>query len=131
MRKHNHGTKLVLAILCAGSLMTAMTSGANPLRRQLERGTIQNIDPQQSTLTVRDARDGSSHSYSWNQDTKFLQQLRRFTRSKAIGVTDLQPGEQVNVFYKHEGDRWLAQKIVVTGNSQTSTDHKGSAETQT
>lgn len=111
--------------------MTAMTSGANPLRRQIERGTIQNIDPQQSTLTVRDARNGSSHSYSWNQDTKFIEQLRRFTRSKAIGATDLQPGEQVNVFYKHEGDRWLASKVVVTGHSQASTDHKGSAETQT
>ena len=130
MRKHNHGTKLVLAILCAGSLMTAMTSGANPLRQQLERGTIQNIDSPQSTLTVRDARNGSSHSYSWNQDTKFLQQLRRFTRSKAIGVTDLQPGEQVEVFYKHEGDRSLAQKVVVTGHNEPSTDHKGSAETQ-
>ena len=85
MRKHNHGTKLAVAILCAGSLMTAMTSGANPLRRQIERGTIQTIDPQQSTLTVRDSRNGSSHSYSWNQDTKFLEQLKRFTRSKAIG----------------------------------------------
>ena len=131
MRKHNHGPKLVLAILCAGSLMTAMTSGANPLRRQIERGSIQNIDPQQSTLTVRDARNGSSHSYSWNQDTKFLQQLKRFTRSKAIGATDLQPGEQVNVFYKHEGERGLASKVVVTGPGQPSTNHNGSAETQT
>jgi hypothetical protein len=65
--------KSIVGILCAGSLMAAMTSAANPFRRQIERGTIQNIDPQQSALTVRDAHNGSTHSYMWNQDTKFLQ----------------------------------------------------------
>jgi hypothetical protein len=133
MRKHIHVTKSIVGILCAGSLMAAMTSAANPFRRQLEQGTIQNIDPQQSTLTVRDARNGSTHSYMWNQETKFLQHPKDstiFTRSKAIGAADLKSGEQVDVFYKQEGGHTLARKVVVTNDGQASGGHKESAETQ-
>jgi len=131
MRKH--ATKSITGILCAGSLMVAMTAAANPFRRQIEQGTIQNIDPQQSTLTVRDARNGSTHSYVWNQDTKFLQHPKgstMFTRSKAIGAADLKSGEQVDVLYKQEGGHTLARKVVVTNDGQTSGSHKESAGTQ-
>jgi len=133
MRKHIHVTQSILGILCAGSLMAAMTSAANPFRRQIEQGTIQSIDPQQSTLTVRDARNGSTHNYVWNQDTKFLQHPKGssiFTRSKTIGATDLKSGEQVDVLYKQEGGQTLARKVVVTNDGQTSGGHKESAETQ-
>ena len=131
MRKHI--TKSIVGILCAGSLMAAMTSAANPFRRQIEQGTIQNIDPQQSTLTVRDARNGSTHSYMWNQDTKFLQHPKgstMFTRSKVIGAADLKSGEQVDVLYKQESGHTLARKVVVTNDGQTSGSHKESAQTQ-
>ena len=120
MRKQIDKAKLILAILCAGTVMAALSVAANPFGGHSERGTIQNIDPQQSTLTVRDAHNGSSHGYTWNQDTKFLQQEGTW-RSKAIKPADLQPGENVNVFYKREGDRSLARKVVVvTRHSQTS-----------
>jgi len=121
--------KSIVGILCAGSLMAAMTSAANPFRRQIERGTIQNIDPQQSALTVRDAHNGSTHSYMWNQDTKFLQHPKGST-AKTIGAADLKSGEEVEVFYKQESGQTLAWKVVVTNDGQASSDHKGSAQTQ-
>jgi hypothetical protein len=121
--------KSIVGILCAGSLMAAMTSAANPFRRQIERGTIQNIDPQQSALTVRDAHNGSTHSYMWNQDTKFLQHPKGST-AKTIGAADLKSGEEVEVFYKQESGQTLAWKVVVTNDGQASSDHKGPAQTQ-
>lgn len=131
MRKHVR--KSIVGILCASSLIAAMTSAANPFQRQIERGTIQNVDPQQSTLSVRHAHNGSTHSYTWNQDTKFLQHPSHsslFTRSKAIGAADLKSGEQVDVFYKQESGRTLAWKVVVTNEGQVSSDHNKSAQTQ-
>ena len=107
-----------------------MTSAANSFGRQSERGTIETVDPQQHTLTVRDGHNGSIHTYAWNTSTAFLQHTRPLSRSRSIGVAEVKPGEQVNVYYKHEGDSWLARKVVVTGNSQASLPRKGGVETQ-
>jgi hypothetical protein len=121
--------KLILAALCAGTVMAALTVAANPFGGHSERGTIQNIDPQQNTLTVRDAHEGSTHGYVWNQDTKFLQQQGTW-RSRAITSADLKQGEQVNILYRREGDRSLARKVVVvTRHSQTSRS-RATAESQ-
>jgi hypothetical protein len=115
----------ILGILCVGTIAAALPVAASPLRQHTERGIVQSVDPQQSTLTVRDAPNGPDHSYTWDQNTKFVERLGLF-RSHAIGVSDVKPGEQARVVYKHQGNRSVARKIVVTGGKQ----HKQSAQLQ-
>jgi hypothetical protein len=130
MRKQIPGRELMLTLLCAGALLTTMTSGANPFHRQSERGTIETIDPQQHTLTVRDAHTGLLHAYTWNESTSFMHHPGVWSRSRTIGAADVKSGEHVNIFYKHDGDNWIAQKVVVTDNSHESIPRKGGVETQ-
>jgi hypothetical protein len=129
MKKHIALMGLVLPMFCAGPVAVNSASAAN-LLRHAERGTVQSVDMQSDTLTIRDARHGFLRNYTWNQDTKFVEHPRIFSRSRPTAAAELKPGEHVKVFYKHEGDQWMARKIVVTAKSHAAPAPKGTGETK-
>src|SRR5262245_49811279 len=109
-----HSTKVILVALCAASLIGAEAFAAKAKQSLHERGTIQSINVQDKTLTVKKSHSTTQQVFVWNETTKFLERGHGADKSKTVTAGDLKAGEQVNIHYEKEVDHLVAKVIAIT-----------------
>jgi hypothetical protein len=109
-----HSTKVIVATLCAASLMGAAAFASNAKRSLHERGTIDSVNAQDKTLTVKKAHSATPQVFVWNDATKFLERGHAPDKSKTVTADQLKAGEQVSIRYEKEADHLVAKVIAIT-----------------
>ena len=121
MKSIIYSSRVILATLCAASLMGATALAANTEHSSSERGTIASIDASAKTLTVKDRHSQTEQIFVWNDATKFLEKDHRLSKSRPATANDLKEGEYVRISYQKADNQMVAKTVVITPQHQKAT----------
>ena len=109
-----HSSKSILPILSAASLTGATVFAANAESTASDRGTIEKVDPQAKTLTLKSKHGKAEEVFVWNDSTKFLEKDQRLSKSHPATAADLKQGEEIRISYHKENHQMVAKSVVIS-----------------
>jgi hypothetical protein len=79
-------------------------------------GTISDVKP--DTIVVRTETSSSPTSYSYTKSTTYVDD-----KGSPVSIETVKSGMPVTVYYTREGDRMIANRVVVRKTTTTTTEH--------
>jgi hypothetical protein len=107
-------TKIASTSLLAAGLLSVTAFSRNPDRVMADRGTIDSVNTANKVLEITEAKSKQPQTFSWNQDTRFLERDHLWNRSKPIMADQLRPGEPVRVRYQKQNAQLVAKTVVIS-----------------
>ncbi|MBF0101660.1 MAG: hypothetical protein HQK77_12210 [Desulfobacterales bacterium] len=87
-------------------------------------GTISRISP--DTIVVQTETSSSPTSYSYTKSTTYVDDS-----GAPVSMETVKSGLPVKVYYTREGNRMIAEKVVVRKTTETTTEKPGTVEKET
>jgi len=110
--------KVLTRIASSSMLVIGLTAPAafakNAEHMQSDRGTISNINTDNSTLMITEAKSHQPQTFSYNHDTEFREQDHVWSKSKPVAADQLREGEHAKVRYEKQNDQLMAKSVVVS-----------------
>ena len=94
----------------SGSRETAKTIQAEQKGEHQRQGTIRSINPDSKILVLKGLR--MHRDFAWSDSTQVLR------NGKPVSALDLKKGERVNVTFRKEGGKLVAEQIVIQERQQ-------------
>lgn len=94
--------------------MIGVTGASKNPNSMEDHGTIESVNVQQQTFTIKESKSKEPQVFTWNQDTRFVEHNHAWSKSKPVMADQLQPGETVKVRYQKENDQLVAKSIVIS-----------------
>jgi len=114
---------LVLAVLIMPcSLFAQQEKVTSTVTKTETMGTISEFSP--DTIVIRSETSSSPDRYSYTEKTTYVDET-----GAAVSRETVKSGLPVTVYYTREGDRMIANKVVI--RKSTTTGRSGVEETQT
>lgn len=114
MRTKSCVTKIISTSLLAAGLVGVTAFSKNPNRMLSDRGKVVNVNTQDKTLTITEAKSHQPQMFTWNDNTRFLERDHVLSKSKAASANELKQGEPVKIRYQKENDQLVAKLIVIS-----------------
>jgi len=111
---------IALAVLVAPCGLLAQT--VNTVTTE-STGTISEMSP--DTIVVRSETNSTPTNYSYTKSTTYVDEM-----GAPVSVETVKSGQPVQVYYTREGDRMVADKVVVR-KTTTTTERPGIEEKRT
>jgi hypothetical protein len=118
MKSRTYLTKIVWTCLLAVGLTGVTAFAKDPNRTMEDHGTVANVNTQDNTLTITEAKSHQAQMFTWNQDTRFLERDHMLGKSKTVSAEELKQGEPVKIRYQKENDQLVAKVIVISHSNK-------------
>ena len=79
-----------------------------------DRGTIQSVNASEQQLTIQESKSKQPQVFTWNQNTRFVEQDHAWSKSRPVMADHLRPGEPVKIRYQKENDQFVAKTVVIS-----------------